>query len=399
MAGVSKKSRPRHGPAARKPPAPDRATLMDNMLGALWRAIAAGDPLRAELELATCMAVPRVGQMDPEEIETFSATVLVNEAIDRWGPDGTTLLRLLMSLGTPRVKRAAGAALEEMTRVGIYPPDWVNQVGKAVPVQARRRYDVFGDDEAIAVTFRYGEAEHGMVVQVDTTGLPVATVIAVAYDGGRLMETVVRQDDPFDRSEPISLPEARRHLEGPLAWCDEEPGREPSVQTLASLPVARARIRRLPADAPGVPEVTAADRADAVEEFVNSPQAAEAVAADSETTRFWAEVFTDYSSRTPGTPPARLGPRRLARIVLRHVPVEVILSPGQRRHLEPAVTAWTRWSAERQGLDEAATARLEQALTETLPGFDEAYDRPGMEAGRRGLAEWAARTKDSSVAR
>src|SRR5437660_979936 len=136
---MSKKTRARRGAPARKPAPADYATAYDSMLSGLWAGIAAGDPLRAELEVAMCMALPRVGQLDPDKAEDFSAKVLVNEAIDRWGPEGTALLRLLMSLGSPRVKRAAGAALAEMTGAGIYPPDWVNQVGKAVPVQARRR--------------------------------------------------------------------------------------------------------------------------------------------------------------------------------------------------------------------------------------------------------------------
>ena len=42
------------------------------MLDSLWASVADGDLLRAELETATCMAVPHVaGQHDPEEIEAF----------------------------------------------------------------------------------------------------------------------------------------------------------------------------------------------------------------------------------------------------------------------------------------------------------------------------------------
>ena len=40
------------------------------MLSKLWEGVASGDPLRAELETATCMAIPYVlGQLDPAEIE------------------------------------------------------------------------------------------------------------------------------------------------------------------------------------------------------------------------------------------------------------------------------------------------------------------------------------------
>jgi hypothetical protein len=205
---VSKKNRPGRGATAT--PRQDDGTLYDRMMATMWDAIAAGDPLRAELEVASCMTLPRIGQLRPDQVEDFSARVLVNEAIDRWGPEGTALLRLLMSLGSPRVKRAAGAALAEITRVG--------------------------------------EAEQTLVAQVDLTGDPVARVVALYPDPAKVMEIINREDDPRERAEPIGLADARRRLDGPLARCDSEPGEGLSVQTLTTLPIARARVRRLPAD-------------------------------------------------------------------------------------------------------------------------------------------------------
>ena len=34
--------------------------IVERVMSSLWAGIAAGDPLRAELETATCMAIPRV---------------------------------------------------------------------------------------------------------------------------------------------------------------------------------------------------------------------------------------------------------------------------------------------------------------------------------------------------
>ena len=159
--------------------------IVQDVLSKLWEGVASGDPLRAELETATCMAFPYVlGQRDPADIESFIDTVLVKGAVRRRNPDGAALLRLLMTLGTPATRRAASRALAELTGEGIYPPEWVTEIGKVTPGQAWRRYDVFGDDEAIAVTFSYGETEHGIVVQVDLAGIPVATTIGVSSDGG-----------------------------------------------------------------------------------------------------------------------------------------------------------------------------------------------------------------------
>ena len=123
------------------------------MLSTLWAAIAAGDPLRAELETSTSLAIPHVaGQRDPAETESFVSSVLVNEAVRRQTPEGAAMLRTLMSLGTPAIRKTASRALGELTGAGIYPPEWVTEIGKVTPGQAWRRYDIFGDDEPIAAT-------------------------------------------------------------------------------------------------------------------------------------------------------------------------------------------------------------------------------------------------------
>lgn len=369
--------------------------FVQDVLSKLWEGVASGDPLRAELETATCMAFPYVlGQRDPADIESFIDTVLVNGALRRRSPDGAALLRLLMTLGTQATRRAASRALAELTGEGIYPPEWVTEIGKATPGQAWRRFDVFGDDEAIAVTFGYGETEHGIVVQVDLAGIPVATAIGVSSSAARLIEAISGNNEEFDRSEQISLAGARARILRPLdrAGGDDSPKLSPS--SIAYLPVARSRARRLPdGDTERGPVFTAADRAEAVEEFMKSPQAAEAVAADEESTRFWAEVLTGYSGRIPGEPPDQVGPRKLAHILLGHVPNTFALSPAQRSHLEPAVTAWVRWSADRRELGEAGTAVLLEQVPRVLSRFDEAYDDPDAAAIRgyaSGLATSAA---------
>ena len=400
MARVNKKTRPprRTAPASASAPGrEDPGTLVERMVGSLWRAVAAGDPLRAELEAATCMALPRVGRLAPDDAQAFINKVLVDEAVRQPSADGAAVLRLLMSLGSPATKRSASRGLARLTEAGNYPPDWVTEVGKAVPARAWRRYDVFGDDEAIAVTFRYGEAEHGIVGQIDLTGIPIAIGVGVAADAANLIEAVHREDDPFDRTEEISLAEARCRLEAPLARSDDESDQAVSVDTVAYLPVARSRVRRLPADgAPALPVFTAADRAAAVDDFLKSPLAADVVAADEDATRFWAEVLMGYSGRVPGEAPGQIGPRKIARLLLGHVPNTFTLSPAQRQHLEPVVTAWARWSAEHRDLDEAATARLAESLPEVFGRFGAAYDDPEAATARSYLADLAVSDADVS---
>jgi hypothetical protein len=384
--------------------APERTEadeFVQRILSSLWKGIESGSPLQAEIETSTCMGIPYVlGQRDPAEIESFISTVLVNGAVRRETPDGAALLRVLMALGAKGVKKSASQALAGLTDIGIYPPEWVTEIGKVTPGRAWRRYDVFGDDEAIAATFSYGDSEHGVVVQVDLTGIPVATAVGLATNAENLIEAMSRHEDDFDRSEQIPLAEARRRTEGPLTRAEQDPDPGLSTETVAYLPLTRTRIRRLPAadgsGVPAAPEFTAADRAAAVEDFIKSPLAADAVAADEESTRFWAEVLTGYSSRIPGEPPGQVGPRKLAHILLGHVPNTFVLSAAQRQHLEPAVTAWTRWSAAYRGLGEAETARLTEHLPDMFSRFDEAYDQPDAVAIRGYASDLASSDADVS---
>lgn len=413
---MSKKTRPRRAaPAGRAAtdraataasPAPGAASgraapAAPDELAGLLTAISAGDPLRAELETANWMGLPHaVGKASAEDAEEFVQEVLVQGAVRKRTPEAAALLRVLMSLGTPATKRVASQGLARLTNAGIYPPDWVTQVSKPVPVQAWRRYDPFGDDEFIAVTFGYGEAQHGIVVQVDLTGLPMAVMVGVVADPAGLIEAMKREDDPFARHEEIGLAEARRRTEAPLARCGQETNPGVSRDTLIYLPVARSRVRRLPSDdAEQATAFTAADRAAAVDDFLNSPLATEALATealaeDRGSTRFWAEVLTGYSSRMTGEPPGQVGPRKLAHILLGHVPNTFTLSPAQREHLEPALTAWTRWAAQHQGLDEAATARLTERVPQVIGRFDKAYDDPEAVAARGYLTDLAASDAD-----
>jgi hypothetical protein len=65
--------------------------------------------------------------------------------------------------------------------------------------------------------------------------------------------------------------------------------------------------------------------------------------------------------------------------------------------MRPAVTAWARWAASRQSLDEAATETLMAHLETVLPRFQAAYDDPVNVVARGYVRDIA--TPDSDAAR
>jgi hypothetical protein len=376
----------------------DTEEALQRAVSKLLGTISAGNPLEAELHTAMIMGTwHAMRTANPDDVDAFVFGMLVEGAARSRTPEAAALLRLVIALGSPAIKRAAGETLERLTAAGIYPPEWVTEIGKAVPLEAWRRYDVFGDHEIIGATFRYGDTDHGIAVRVDLTAIPVATLVWVTPDPADLTQIMTQKDDPVLRVERISLAEARRRLADPLARLDENPDEGASVDNLMFLPMVRSRVRRLPADDGGyhAPAFTAADRAAAVDDFLHSPQAAEAVADDEDATRFWAEVLTGYSSRIPGEPPGQVGPGKLSAILEGHVPPTFILSPTQRRLTEPAVTAWLHWSAVHRGLDKAAIARLMESLPASLARFEKAYDDPDAALARTYVTDLV--TSDADV--
>jgi hypothetical protein len=63
-------------------------------------------------------------------------------------------------------------------------------------------------------------------------------------------------------------------------------------------------------------------------------------------------------------------------MLLVHVAGTFTLTPPQHEGMRQAVTAWTRWAAERQGLDEAATDLLMTRLPQIIDEFQASYDDP-----------------------
>lgn len=359
------------------------------------RLAAAGDALEAESLAAALLALPLREGLGAGMAEVFAGG-LIETAGDLPSPESAALLRALAAVAPARQRREAVAALGNVTAAGHYPPEWAAQIGRAVPKEAWRRYDVFGDTETVVVTFGYGETEHGILLHIDRCRDPVVLTGMLASDTSGL-RAYLDEAEPLVQMEPIPLAEARSRIEpalarGPATMTDERL----NDATLLALPVARARMRRLPAgDGPAQPHYDATDRSAAVAEFLASPEAAEA--GDDKTVRFWAEVLTGYSASVTGEPPARVGPLKLTEVLLSYVPATFALTAEQRHGLPAAVTAWSRWAAGRQGLDEPAQARLAEHLPDVLARFDASYDAEDVALVRGYLADVSAATTDAAA--
>ena len=324
-----------------------------------------------------------------------TALITAAEARAHEPEDAAAFLRLVLALGPRPVKRQASEALADLTDDGVYPPEWVSRIGKPATGQAYRGRDKFGDHEVILVTFSYADAEHALLVSLDLAELPTLVSVSLTTDVPRVLKFFEEGDGLIERLEPIALSEARRRIEVPLAKAGQDPDVELDTSTLLALPLTRSRLRRLQAPEPGMAVTyTAADRAAAVNDFLRSPEAADA--GDPHVARFWAQALTGYSSRVPDEPPAQAGRHRLGAALLVYVASTFTLSAGQIDGMRPAVTAWARWAARRQGLDEAAAETLLTHVATVLGDFQGAYDDPVNGAARGYVRDIATPDADAA---
>jgi hypothetical protein len=371
---------------------------MEEALDELWGVLDTGNLLDAEVQVAGLLALPALSQGTRAEAQEFVAALIAAAARKQPLSSAAAFYRLLMAFGSPSVKKMASGALREITSRGVYPPSWVTEIGKPVPGQAWHRYNVFGDEEAVVVTFSHADKRHGLLVRIDRTVLPTATVIGISPESEQLVAAITGEGSPLERTDQVSLAVARILVEEPLARAAQTGGRGLTPSSVTFLPLARAHVRRLPVpeDAPeggaGIKAYTADDRAAAVDAFLASPQAAEA--GDEMVARFWAQALTGYSGRIASEPPAQVGPRKLV-AMLGHVASSFELTGEQREGMERAVTAWTTWAAGNQGLEERATEQLLTAVPKALEEFPAAYADPRTALARAYVSDLA--TSDADV--
>lgn len=339
------------------------------------------------MAMSCCIMLAGDGE-SPDEL----AGSFVELAAESRRPEDVAMLRLIMSLGSPAVKRAASKELGNLTADGIYPADWVTDAGKAIPLRATRHVDAFEELQVITVTYGYAGSEHAVSVAIDVVDVPEVLNVNITAD---LADFVAFPGAA--RAEEITLAEARRRIEPALDYTE---GDSPQARaSLLYLPIARSRLRRLPVpDGADAPAFTASDRQAAVDEFMTSPQASAAVTADEAATRFWAEILTAYSSRLPGEPPGQVGPHQLREILSEHVPTFYPVTEAQRAHLGPAVTAWASWSVAHRGISDAAS-ELTDAAGEAIASFDQDYDDPTYAVMRGYLTDLVSSDADVAVLR
>jgi hypothetical protein len=345
----------------------------------------AADPLEVEVRAAELMA--RYEQAHPSGMFGLGMGLVVLAA--RNPEPHVAAMAAAVDCFLPGM--ATSMALGDLARRGVPLPAWRERLGEVVPGKAWRYRDVFGDQEAVLVSFSYQDAEHAILVETTTCPAPSVRVAQVSATVGDLHTRLQASAEASGEQlvlEEIPLEQARTVL----GTAVRRPHRDAGPESLVFLPIARRRIECLPDPGP-VEEATytKADRAAAVEAFLAAgPQPA---GVDRDVLAFWARAVVGYTA-VSGSPPTRIGPVWLGYALGEHVPRAFELSPAQRAGLGPSVTAWAAWAARQQDLPEAALDRLAARVADIEQKYDRVHADPDLVAIRCYLADVAAVTAD-----
>jgi hypothetical protein len=322
---------------------------------------------------------------------------------------------------------AHSMALRDLHARGIRPPAWASRLGDVTATGAWRYRDIFGEREVFLLSFTYNpptdasseqaehaeqaeqaeqaepdeQTEHAVLAEVSHCPAPQLVRAQISRSVDDLRDLAASLPGLAGHpllAEAIEPDEAGLRLQAALNTPHQYGSVEEYLQTLT----LRARVQVLAGDREAPPILPAASTPPArdghrpvgtviVRTFLDAVPTPTGVDADD--FAFWARAMT-LCAEAAGSPPERLGPNWLEHALGRYVPTTFELTPGQRAALAPAVTAWSRWAADRQNLPDTVTQLLADRVAELDSLFDKAYADPELAAERAYVSDVAAQALD-----
>ncbi len=176
-------------------------------------------PLDAEMWGSELLGMLRLMGIDTHEVDEVVASAIVPMAEDAGTRAALALLVVLSTVGGPKSARAAKAARQKLSAAGLPEPAWAT--GLATPTVGRcwEYRDVFGEQESIYATFRYGRSEHALCVLIDhgLGGGVKDSYVTTHVRRLRRQMTELASDDPVMVMGELDVTEAVSKLREALA--------------------------------------------------------------------------------------------------------------------------------------------------------------------------------------
>jgi len=219
-------------------------------------------PLDAEMWGSELLGMLRLMGIDTHEVDELVASAIVPMAEDAGTRAALALLVVLSGVGGPKSARAAKAARQKLSAAGVPEPAWAT--GLATPTVGRcwAYRDVFGEQESIHATFRYGRSEHVLCVLVDhgLGGGVKDSYVTTHVRRLRRQMTDLASDDPVMVMGELDITEAATKLRQALAAppCPRAPDQIRDSALTAAL--VHSRVAHMSASVASAPDSASSGR-------------------------------------------------------------------------------------------------------------------------------------------
>jgi hypothetical protein len=328
--------------------------------------------------------------LDPERSMGIE---VVTHALRRGTPSAMAMLCALAATATAEeLREAAQECRAELAAQGVAEPPWGSAIGRVEVGDCWQLSDVYGDQSTLCCEFGYGTERHTLVALLDHGDMydwAKDLWISAEPDAvlAELRETATK--DPLMVLERIEPATARRLLESAIEGSDDPLSELDLAKEFADhRAIALARCRAMPGpDEPPVPaEVSVAERAAIVEEFLASPEGG-GLPPEAE---HLAQIVVDFGADEDLGRPLRVSPGKTSALFAMWLSTDPTLDERHRAAVGSVYTAWNRWAAARMGLPEAAYEELDSAVAHCAGVFEEDYQqnaRRAQELASRYLAD------------
>ncbi|MEV0284461.1 DUF1841 family protein [Kribbella sp. NPDC050820] len=348
-----------------------------------------GDPLDAEVLIS--MVSGDGWQAGETSADHAPIEDLLDAAERRTARPGAVALARAAASMAPTADLAARArdVADGLVARGAPEPSWSATLDQITANGCWALRDVYGDGASVLCSFERAGRRHGLSVLVDFNHLGGwAKDILLAEDVESMLELM--REGAADASQTMYLKqidpgEARGLLESAFAATDStwQPEVSDEFVELRALALSRLKVLPEPPEPTESAEPGDGERAEIVQEFLASPEAADLPSVGDP--EYCARLIVDYGADYDDGKLLRVSPAKTEIFLLGWVPRKVVLDPGDRTLLPELMSAWVRWSARRQGLPPAALDELQRAARICAEEFGSAYDEADASSPAKAL--------------
>jgi hypothetical protein len=219
-------------------------------------------PLDAEMWGSELLGMLRLMGLDPQGADELVAKMVVPMAETTATPAALAFLVVLSSLGRKEVAHTAKAARQKLVAASVPEPAWAARLGTPAVGRCWVYRDVFGEQESIFATFRYGRSEHVVSVLVDHVlggGVKDSYVSTQAKKLYRQM-TELTSDDPVTFIDDLDITEAASKLEKALTAPPCPVAADQIRDSMLTDALVRSRVAHLSASAASPPHSASGGR-------------------------------------------------------------------------------------------------------------------------------------------